>query len=185
MIKQIGQFERQLEFIDKTQVVEGIPHFQIRHHIVIDLFIVFGIPIPAAHVADHGNQFKIPQDVYQPGFQGPFRGIDHLFVFGIPDNPLKCQVVIVCQYRIRGVQKEVQVLIDEKTGFNFHSLDNRTSDTATKLLKTYRLSHGLLIADALIAATAIVNGIQLISKNQKDYRFIEQLELLEYPSSIL
>lgn len=55
------------------------------------------------------------------------------------------------------------------------------SETATQLLKNYRLSHGLLIPDALIAATSITTGIPLISKNQRDYKFIESLNLLSYP----
>ena len=52
---------------------------------------------------------------------------------------------------------------------------------AIELLRRYRLSHGLLIADALIAATAITKGIPLVSKNQRDYRFIEGLTLWPYP----
>jgi hypothetical protein len=48
-------------------------------------------------------------------------------------------------------------------------------------LKSYRLSHGLLIADALIAATAISSDLSFVSKNQRDYRFIEDLQLLPYP----
>ena len=48
------------------------------------------------------------------------------------------------------------------------------SDTAVGLLRQYRLSHGLAIPDALIAATAI-------ALNQRDYRFINGLELLSYP----
>ena len=55
------------------------------------------------------------------------------------------------------------------------------SETAVELLRQYRLSHGLLIADALIAATAIYLGEPLASKNQKDNRFIESVELLPYP----
>lgn len=55
------------------------------------------------------------------------------------------------------------------------------SETAVNLLRQYRLSHGLLIADALIAATAIYLGEPLASKNQRDYRFIERLDLLPYP----
>jgi predicted nucleic acid-binding protein len=43
------------------------------------------------------------------------------------------------------------------------------------------LSHGLLIADALIAATAVVLDAPLISKNQRDYQFIAGLNLLAYP----
>ncbi|HWQ14991.1 MAG TPA: PIN domain-containing protein [Roseiflexaceae bacterium] len=55
------------------------------------------------------------------------------------------------------------------------------SDIATNLIRQYRLSHGLLIADAFIAATAITLGVPLVSKNQRDFRFISQLTLLPYP----
>jgi len=48
-------------------------------------------------------------------------------------------------------------------------------------LRRYRLSHGLLIPDAMIAATAITLGHSLVSKNQRDFRFIEGLQLLSYP----
>ena len=54
------------------------------------------------------------------------------------------------------------------------------SQVAVHVLKTYRLSHGLKIADALIASTAIAHNIPLISKNQRDYRFIKTLTLLPY-----
>jgi len=60
-------------------------------------------------------------------------------------------------------------------------LDEHISTIAEKLLRDYRLSHGLMIADALIAATAIILKSRLVSKNQKDYRFIKELELSTYP----
>ena len=66
--------------------------------------------------------------------------------------------------------------------FQIISLNEQISDTATDLLKKYRLSHGLLIADSLIAATAIIIDIPFISKNQRDYQFIEDLNLLSYPN---
>ena len=50
------------------------------------------------------------------------------------------------------------------------------------LLRQYRLSHGLLIADAFIAATAMAKGIPLVTRNQRDYRFIDGLQLWSYPS---
>jgi len=65
--------------------------------------------------------------------------------------------------------------------FHIIRLDEQISDTAIDLLKQYRLSHGLLIADALIAATAIISDLSFVSKNQSDYRFIEDLQLLPYP----
>ncbi len=66
--------------------------------------------------------------------------------------------------------------------FTIFSLSEAISDEAVFLLQKYKLSHGLLIADALIAATTIVQGASLASKNQKDYRFIADLALLPYPS---
>jgi len=50
------------------------------------------------------------------------------------------------------------------------------------LLREYRLSHGLLIADSLIAATAITIAAPLATKNQQDYKFIKGLQLLSYPN---
>ncbi len=67
------------------------------------------------------------------------------------------------------------------TRFEIISLNERISKAAVKLLREYRLTHGLLIADGLVAATAISLSIALVSKNQKDYRFIEELNLLSYP----
>jgi predicted nucleic acid-binding protein len=55
------------------------------------------------------------------------------------------------------------------------------SDAAVDPLRQYRLSHGLLIADSLIAATALVHGAPLVSKNQRDYQFIAGLNLQAYP----
>jgi predicted nucleic acid-binding protein len=43
------------------------------------------------------------------------------------------------------------------------------------------LSHGLLIADGVIAATALIHNEAFITKNQRDFRFIANLNLLPYP----
>ncbi len=65
--------------------------------------------------------------------------------------------------------------------FRVLHLNEQISETAVDLLRRYRLSHGLLIADALIAATALSSGIPFVSKNERDYRFIAGLRLLPYP----
>jgi predicted nucleic acid-binding protein len=65
--------------------------------------------------------------------------------------------------------------------FQVIKITGLASDTAVDLLRRYRLSHGLLIGDALIAATALVLNVPLISKNQRDYRFMANLNLLSYP----
>lgn len=65
--------------------------------------------------------------------------------------------------------------------FEVVPLSELVSSTAINLIKKYRLSHGLLIADALIASTAIANDCPLASKNQRDYKFISGLNVLPYP----
>ena len=65
--------------------------------------------------------------------------------------------------------------------FQIQKLTVPISDKAVGLLQQYRLSHGLLIADALIAATAVEHGAPFITKNQRDFRFISGLNSLTYP----
>lgn len=66
--------------------------------------------------------------------------------------------------------------------FQVFNLSQQVSESALSLLKQYRLSHGLLIPDALIAATAIARNADLLSKNQRDFRYIPDLHLLPYPT---
>lgn len=65
--------------------------------------------------------------------------------------------------------------------FQVLRLTEEISDAAVGLLRRYRLSHGLLVADALIAATSMVFAVPFASKNHRDYRFIEGLDLRPYP----
>jgi len=54
------------------------------------------------------------------------------------------------------------------------------SDEAVKLLREFRLSHGLLIPDAFIAATAVIKKAELVTKNYKHYHFIPDLNLKRF-----
>jgi predicted nucleic acid-binding protein len=65
--------------------------------------------------------------------------------------------------------------------FQIVSLTEKISTTASDLVKKYRLSHGLLIPDALIAATALILDCDLATRNRRDYKFIEGIRLLRYP----
>ncbi len=49
------------------------------------------------------------------------------------------------------------------------------SQTAYELMESFFLSHGLLIPDALIAATALEDGLTLHSKNNRHFRMIPAL----------
>lgn len=78
-------------------------------------------------------------------------------------------------------KSELRSVMKFLTRFLVIQLNEGISQQAVKLLIDYRLSHGLLIADALIAAAAMNLGWSLVSKNQRDYRFIAGLDLQPYP----
>ncbi len=84
---------------------------------------------------------------------------------------------------LAGNQNKRELVKTEKflDRFTTLSLNEKISSIAIDLLKTYRLSHGLEIADGIIAATAIYLQFPFVSKNQRDYRFIEDLNLIPYP----
>lgn len=88
----------------------------------------------------------------------------------------KMELIIGCRNKI-----EQQKLNKFLQGFLIINVNESISHQEGQLLEKYRLSHGLLIADALIAATAIILDIPLLSKNQNDYRFIDEINLLPYP----
>ncbi len=86
------------------------------------------------------------------------------------------ELIVGCRNKI-----ELQALEKFLTRYQILKITNEISDRAVDLLKQYFLSHSLLIADSLIAATALVNNETFITKNQRDFRFIAGLNLLPYP----
>jgi len=57
------------------------------------------------------------------------------------------------------------------------NLDQKITETAINMIERYAKSHGLHIPDALIAATAICRGMQLLTYNVKDFKFVEGIRL--------
>ena len=85
------------------------------------------------------------------------------------------ELIVGCENK-----KELANLETFLSDFKRIKLDMHISDEAAALLRRFRLSHGLLIADALIAATAKVTGTEFVSKNYKHFRFIPGLNLRQY-----
>ncbi|MDQ8003269.1 MAG: type II toxin-antitoxin system VapC family toxin [Pedobacter sp.] len=52
--------------------------------------------------------------------------------------------------------------------------------TAISIAYEYRLSHGLALADAMIAATSIQTDLELFTYNTKDFKFIKNLSLFKF-----
>ena len=60
----------------------------------------------------------------------------------------------------------------------FYLLTNNIAQNAIELIDNYSNSNGLLLADALIAATALEYDLTLITYNTKHFQFIKGLKVL-------
>jgi len=109
---------------------------------------------------------------------GCLREIEHNAIPAI-SAVTQMELMIGCRNK-----KELKALDRFLSRFTILKISEAISERAVGLLRSYRLSHGILIADALIAATALNHERPLISKNQRDYRFIEALALLGYPNPV-
>ena len=80
---------------------------------------------------------------------------------------------------LQGARNKAEMQKLEKILAMFHHLEmpSEVFNLARQLIRQYSLSHGLRLADALIAATALVYGLGLLTINQKDFRFILGLVL--------
>ncbi len=86
------------------------------------------------------------------------------------------QLLIGCRNK-----RELKDLEKFLNRYHILKITDEISDRAVELLEQYFLSHGLLIADGLIGATAVVHNEAFITQNQRDFRFIAGLILLPYP----
>ncbi len=57
---------------------------------------------------------------------------------------------------------------------------DEATEKAFELVRTYRLSHGIKLADSMIAAMAMEAGLPLFTYNVRDFRFIKGLTLFTY-----
>ena len=74
-------------------------------------------------------------------------------------------------------KREVGIIKKAFADFEVIEISESISVKAKKLIEKYTKSHGLLIPDALIGATALEIGIPLYTANIKDFQFIPDLVL--------
>jgi hypothetical protein len=87
----------------------------------------------------------------------------------------KLELMVGCNNK-----KEFRELNQFLDRFKVFHLSEAISGKTVELFQQYRLSHDVLIADMLIASTALIYDFELISKNQKDFKFIDDLRLIKY-----
>ncbi len=103
----------------------------------------------------------------------------------IAQEEMKCTLAISAITEMElmiGCQNQIEQRRTERFLSRFRVLDlnEAISNRAVELIRQYRLSNGLSIPDCLIAATAIVHGCGLLTKNRRHFRFIDNLQLMPY-----
>ncbi len=80
---------------------------------------------------------------------------------------------------IQGAKDKAEVGKIEKylNRFELIHFDKAASQKAIELVRTYSKSHGLMLPDAIIAATCLENNLTLMTYNVKDFRFIKDLKI--------
>jgi len=74
-------------------------------------------------------------------------------------------------------KKEVQTIKKDADKLVLFHVSELISQKYLELMFKYSKSHGLAIPDAIIAATALLNNIEIYTQNLKDFRFIEGIQL--------
>ena len=59
-------------------------------------------------------------------------------------------------------------------------LNEEISSKAMFYIERHYLSHSLQLADALVATTALVNGLPIMTGNDKHFRIIKELEIKRF-----
>ena len=82
---------------------------------------------------------------------------------------------------IQGAKNKADVNKIEKylNRFELIHFDKAVSQRAIELVRAFSKSHGLMLPDAVIAATCLENDLTLITFNSKDFRFINDLKILK------
>jgi hypothetical protein len=68
----------------------------------------------------------------------------------------------------------------QKWNINIIQIDKEISSRAMFYVQEYALSHSMMLADSLIAATVVQMGENLLTANDKHYKFIPTIEIVKF-----
>ena len=115
-------------------------------------------------------------NIFIHAFNGDTKTISALQSIGY-DNILLSSITVMELYQGMGNKKELQEIKKKIKFYDVIEVDVEISKLATQLIDQFNLSHGLLIPDAIIAASAVVHQIELFTYNVKDFQFIPDIKL--------
>jgi predicted nucleic acid-binding protein len=117
-------------------------------------------------------------NIFIHAFNGNSVTIEELNNIGL-SNVVLSVVTVMELYQGMGNKAELAQMKKQIKFYDTLQIDKATSRLATAFIEDYKLSHGLLIPDAMIGATAIVHNIPLYTYNVKDFIFLPGIRLYE------
>jgi predicted nucleic acid-binding protein len=106
----------------------------------------------------------------------------------VEDNVPFAISVITYMEIIQGMRNKDEFKLFQKQmlrwNTNIIQIDQEISSRAMFYVQEYSLSHSMMLADALIAATVIQNSEILITANDKHYKFIPNIECKKFSPGI-
>jgi len=81
-------------------------------------------------------------------------------------------------------KKELKKIGQKLNMFRRLEITQDILDIATKLIRKYSLSHNLQLPDSVIAATASVYNVPLLTYNTKNFKYIPHIQVLK-PSEVV
>ncbi|MFZ4544097.1 MAG: type II toxin-antitoxin system VapC family toxin [Saprospiraceae bacterium] len=119
-------------------------------------------------------------NIFISAFNGRIDTIDQLNKIGIAEIALS-PITVMELFQGMKNKKELLQMQHKIVFYDVIHLNRAISTKSILLIENYKLSHGLTIPDAIIAATAIVYEIPLFTYNLKDFTFIPTLNLHPIP----
>ncbi|HEY6230155.1 MAG TPA: PIN domain-containing protein [Pyrinomonadaceae bacterium] len=110
-----------------------------------------------------------------------FTGDGHVKQFVDSLDAAVCTVVYVECLQGSKSNREKRIVESYLARFDAYHLTSAISARTIDLIRNYSNTHGLLLADALIAATCLVRNVTLVTYNANDFRFISDLKHLVPP----
>lgn len=119
----------------------------------------------------------IDSDILINASHGQSSAVDFLIQSG---NSETLYITVISHLElIAGARDKTELRRVEKflSRFVLITLDDASSRRAVDLMRQYKLSHGMALPDALIAAAALERGETLATSNTRDFIFIKGLKL--------
>jgi predicted nucleic acid-binding protein len=117
-------------------------------------------------------------NIFISAFNGRADTINQLNKIGLGEIALSA-VTVMELLQGMGNKKELAQMKKKIRYYDVVQIDKAISQKAIDFIESYKLSHGLLIPDAIIGATAIVHQIPIYTYNVKDFDFLPDIILYQ------